>query len=447
MPPLGIRCFAASDEPFPAPPRRRDKRLVSGPGNPSRHTREQHVPPGGCSRHARPSPAPCRHPPSPRPRACGPGCAARRRGAGRCARRAGLRQVDVAERAGISQPFYSRLERGLGTSVSLETLAAGARRSATSSRRSSSWPRAPRRPRRRAPAEAAAGHRHRDRRGWRAVPEAALPDDGPRPRSIDVLLRAPARGETAVVEVVDLLPTSGTPSEPGGKVLAIASREPGGTVAGLLLVRRTRRNRQVVSDLRSLFAARYPGRRRRGSSLAGPDGADAGGRGLRLDERPGRPADRRAPGVDTAAPRAWGSRWSVEGVTAPVWDCAHGSDDAPPAPPRRGAKSRRARPPRRRGAEPRLSRPRTRPPGNRPFGAGRRRRRPTWRLPAPRPARAHRPQSREPEDGRLDPAHATRDARLAPGGSLGASEPSRSRGPRSMRQSVAVTRSQIAAAG
>lgn len=36
----------------------------------------------------------------------------------------GLRQVDAAARAGVSQPFWSRLERGVTTAVSLETLAA-----------------------------------------------------------------------------------------------------------------------------------------------------------------------------------------------------------------------------------------------------------------------------------------------------------------------------------
>jgi len=35
-----------------------------------------------------------------------------------------LRQADVAERAGVSQPFWSRLERGVATAVTVETLAA-----------------------------------------------------------------------------------------------------------------------------------------------------------------------------------------------------------------------------------------------------------------------------------------------------------------------------------
>ena len=180
----------------------------------------------------------------------------------RCARMlAGLRQVDVAERAGISQPFYSRLERGLATSVSLETLAACAE--ATGHQLAafvelapgSTPPRDVEHLRRQQLVvdTATAG-------GWRAVPEAALPDDGPRPRSIDVLLQRPRRRETAVVEIVDYLADVGDAFRNlEAKVLATANRESSGMVAGLLLARRTRRNRQVVSGLRSLFAARYPG--------------------------------------------------------------------------------------------------------------------------------------------------------------------------------------------
>lgn len=176
-------------------------------------------------------------------------------------RRAGLRQVDIAERAGISQSFCSRLERGLVTSVSLETLAACAE--AVGHQLAAFLELAPGATpprdiehlrRQRLVIETATGG------GWRAIPEAALPDDGPRPRSIDVLLRRPTRRETAVVEIVDYLADVGDAIRNlEAKELAIANREPGGTVAGLLLVRRTRRNRQVVSDLHPLFAARYPG--------------------------------------------------------------------------------------------------------------------------------------------------------------------------------------------
>lgn len=176
-------------------------------------------------------------------------------------RRAGLRQVDIAERAGVSQSFYSRLERGLATSASLETLAASAE--AVGHQLAAFLELAPG-----ATPPRDIEHLRRQRLvidtattgGWRAVPEAALPDDGPHPRSIDVLLRRPARREISVVEIVDYLADVGDAMRNlEAKVLAIATGEPGATVAGLFVVRRTRRNRLVVADLHSLFAARYPG--------------------------------------------------------------------------------------------------------------------------------------------------------------------------------------------
>ena len=175
--------------------------------------------------------------------------------------RAGLRQVDVAVRAGISQSFCSRLERGLATSASLETLAACA--AAVGHQLAAFLELAPG-----ATPPRDVEHLRRQQLvidtatvgGWRAVPEAALPGDGPRPRSIDVLLRRPTQGTTAVVEIVDYFADVGEAIRNlEAKVQAIADHEPGGTVAGIMLVRRTRRNRQVVSDLHSLFAARYPG--------------------------------------------------------------------------------------------------------------------------------------------------------------------------------------------
>jgi transcriptional regulator with XRE-family HTH domain len=176
-------------------------------------------------------------------------------------RRAGLRQVDIAERAGISQPFYSRIERGLATSASLETLAAtaeavGHQLAAFVELAPGATP--PRdvehlRRQRLVIDVAAAG-------GWLATPEAALPDDGPRPRSIDVLLERSARHETAVVEIVDYLADVGDAVRNlEAKVRAVATHAAKTAVAGLLLVRRTRRNRLVVAELRPLFAARYPG--------------------------------------------------------------------------------------------------------------------------------------------------------------------------------------------
>jgi transcriptional regulator with XRE-family HTH domain len=175
-------------------------------------------------------------------------------------RRAGLRQVDVAERAGISQSFYSRLERGASTSASLETLAASAE--AVGHQLAAFLELAPG-----ATPPRDVEHLRNQQLvidlatggGWRATPEAALPGDGPRPRSIDVLLDRSRRREIAVVEIINYVADVGDSMRNlEAKVLAVARHEPGARVGGLLLVRRTRRNRQVIADLRTLFAARYP---------------------------------------------------------------------------------------------------------------------------------------------------------------------------------------------
>ena len=96
--------------------------------------------------------------------------------------------------------------------------------------------------------------------GWTGMPEAALPGDGPRPRSIDVLLERTARREVAVVEIWDLLLDGGAAMRGlEAKVLATRARQgQGWHVEGLIVVRGTRRNRALVHELGPLFAARYP---------------------------------------------------------------------------------------------------------------------------------------------------------------------------------------------
>ena len=99
-----------------------------------------------------------------------------------------------------------------------------------------------------------------ERGGWRAAPEAALVNDGPRPRSIDVLLTRVLTREAAVVEIWDLLLDGGDAMR-GLEAKVAATRARLGSewrVEGLLLLRRTTRNRQVVRDLAPLFAARFP---------------------------------------------------------------------------------------------------------------------------------------------------------------------------------------------
>jgi transcriptional regulator with XRE-family HTH domain len=173
----------------------------------------------------------------------------------------GLRQVDGALRAGVSQPYWSRLERGEAGSAEIETLAAcGA---AVGLQLAAFFEGAP-----------GADQPHdlvhlRSQRlvvelatpgGWHSTPEAAIPDDGPRPRSIDVLLTRATRREAAVVEIWDLVLDGGAAMR-GLEAKVAATRErlgPDWHVEGLLLLRRTSRNRELVRDLAPLIAARYP---------------------------------------------------------------------------------------------------------------------------------------------------------------------------------------------
>ncbi len=173
----------------------------------------------------------------------------------------GRTQASVALEAGISQPFLSRIERGRELGVSLSTLAACASTlqvqlaAFIEALPGASLPRDIQHLRRQALIVRIA-----DPGGWTAEPEAALPDDGPRPRSIDVLLTRPIRREAAVVEIWDLLADGGEAMRGlEAKVLAMRRRLGAGwQVQGLLVLRATRRNRDLVRDLAPLFAARYP---------------------------------------------------------------------------------------------------------------------------------------------------------------------------------------------
>ena len=172
-----------------------------------------------------------------------------------------LRQVDVAVRAGIMQAHVSRIERGEVSGVGLDTLAACAAAVGTQlaafveSMPGADLPRDVEHLRRQSllVSLAAAGR-------WRATPEAALANDGRRPRSIDVLLTREVRHEAAVVEIWDLLLDGGEAMR--GLEAKVASTRArlgeGWRVEGLLLLRRTSRNRALVRDLAPLVAARYP---------------------------------------------------------------------------------------------------------------------------------------------------------------------------------------------
>jgi transcriptional regulator with XRE-family HTH domain len=173
----------------------------------------------------------------------------------------GIRQLDAAVQAGVSQSFWSRLERGTTTAVSLETLAACG--VAVGLQLAAFFEQAPG-----ADAPRDIEHLRRQDRvvrmaargGWTAAPEALLLNDGPRPRSIDVLLLRKATREAAVVEIWDL-PLDGGEAMRGldAKVLATRTRlGPDWRVEGLLVLRGTRRNRALVGELAHLFGARFP---------------------------------------------------------------------------------------------------------------------------------------------------------------------------------------------
>jgi transcriptional regulator with XRE-family HTH domain len=173
----------------------------------------------------------------------------------------GLRQVDVAARAGLSQSEIARLEAGRGATTSVSTWAVCA--AAVGLQLAGFIERAPGtdlprdlqhlRHQDTVVAAATAG-------GWHAEPEAALADDGPRPRSIDVLLTREERREAAVVEVWDLLLDGGAAMRGlTAKVRATSERlGEDWSVHGLLVIRGTRRNRRLVAAFASLFAARFP---------------------------------------------------------------------------------------------------------------------------------------------------------------------------------------------
>ena len=172
-----------------------------------------------------------------------------------------LRQRDAARDAGITQAHWSRIERGLEPGASLTTLAACAAAVHTrlaafiEEQSGADLPRDIEHLRR----QHAIVERARPG-GWEPAVEAPIPGSGPRPRSIDVLLLRRARREAAVTEVWDLLLDVGEAMRGlDAKVLAVRERLGSGwRVEGLLILRATRRNRRLVGQLRSVFAAHYP---------------------------------------------------------------------------------------------------------------------------------------------------------------------------------------------
>lgn len=223
---------------------------------------------------------------------------------------AGLRQSDVADRAGISQSWVSKMERGHGATGSLATWAAVA--SAVGAQLSAFLEVVPGadRPRdfehlkrQRLVIEAAVAG------GWVARPEAVLDRSRTFARSIDVLLQRQTRREEAVVEVWDFFDDVGAALRGFDAKIADVERARATTelrgdapwrVGGLFVVRGTRRNRRLVAEFAPIFDARFPGSGdawlmalRDGAASMPPDPAmiwtDVAGTRLLASRRRGRP--------------------------------------------------------------------------------------------------------------------------------------------------------------
>ena len=175
-------------------------------------------------------------------------------------RAAGWTQQVLADRIGVSQGEISRLERGLGDTASIETWAcvgAAVGCDLTAYLEASSGATLPR------------DYEHLKRQqlvvdlakegGWSAAPEAAIDKLWARSRSVDVLLERPARRECAVIEIWDLFDdVGGAWRGLDGKVTTLIRARPDRRVGGLIVVRRTMRNRALVAEFGSLFKARFP---------------------------------------------------------------------------------------------------------------------------------------------------------------------------------------------
>lgn len=172
-----------------------------------------------------------------------------------------LTQAEAALRAGVSQSFWSRVERGMAPAVSIETLASCAAAVGVQlatfieARPGADLPRDIEHLRRQELViEVARGGE------WSARPEAGIDPTASRSRSIDVLLSRARGSELVVVEVVDLLADGGaTLRGLADKVAAVRRASPADArVAGLLVLRATARNRATVHELAGLFATRFP---------------------------------------------------------------------------------------------------------------------------------------------------------------------------------------------
>ena len=179
-----------------------------------------------------------------------------------------MRQADAAAAAGISQTRFGELERGLGAGASLETWACAAAAVGEQlvgfldAAPGATPPRDIEHLRRQAALIELAS-----RGGWQALPELTIDRGVVRSRSIDVALLRLERWEAVIAEIWDWFDDVGAAlrsidgkRDALGAYLASLEPDPAGrswTVGCLFIVRRTRRNERLVSELRPLFAARF----------------------------------------------------------------------------------------------------------------------------------------------------------------------------------------------
>ena len=178
-----------------------------------------------------------------------------------------MTQAQAADRAGVSQPFWSRLERGYATAASLETLTAAAAAVYTElaafieAKPGADLPRDIEHLRRQ---ELVIRLAHSG--GWRARAERPIDPLASRSRSIDVFLSRGEDSEVAVIEIIDLINDVGEAFRGLQDKVASIRREPGTLrteaarprVAGVLVIRATRRNRTLVAGLSHMFKSRFP---------------------------------------------------------------------------------------------------------------------------------------------------------------------------------------------
>jgi hypothetical protein len=183
-------------------------------------------------------------------------------------------QREASAEAGISQPRFSELERGLGASGSLAAWTAAAE--ALGYQQVAFLEHVP-------GAALPRDYEHLKRQqlvvrvpiggGCQPMPESPIDPSAIRSRSIDIYLTRTSRREAAVVEIWDWFTDVGAAMRGlDGKIAAVqrslaldeGGRDAPRSIGGLWVVRGTRPNRQLVRELGDLFATKFRGNSRAG---------------------------------------------------------------------------------------------------------------------------------------------------------------------------------------